>query len=1242
MLRRFIPISFLLCLGSMLGFAQRIETKQNSTAVASTAELRNSAAYFLRTGQYAAAVNSYEQIKAADCTKEDSVHLAEAKLKNRDYAGAEELFLSILQNDSTQPAPVYFYLGDVYRALGNYDKTQAVYNSIMQKFAGDAAVQQDVQQRLRVLSMAKDISSREFKFNVTHWTGHQQPDHVLSLSPFQGSRMIVTGVEAIPYNRNVRLANEMIIGVDTLFVNRMFQIDDNSLVKLPIEPSDVTYNIGSPSWNSDSTKLYYTICSQFEDQNNCAIYYSEKRANNQWSDPIKLNEAINPPGASSKYPFVTTNDAGEEILFFSSNREGGFGGMDLWVSKMAQGSFPVPTNMGKEINTTGDEVTPNFDPYSGILFFSSNGHAGLGQMDVLMVRTNLEGAARIYNLGSPVNSSVDDYFFYLHGPTSRGYLTSNRESSCCDQPYRVDFIIPFYFDKLPDQLVQIGGFEASDAPFNLKSAFQYKKLVYGSTAPGVLILEEESSLIGLATIDGAPAESKNIMLTDHDGKVVGKTVTDTKGNFEFRHLQAGERYGIVLDEKDSGLDVTMSIQDKSGNVKDVVSSDQQAEMFRYKNLDDYAVGVWTLQTEDADFVGQLSGEGKDLNDKMVFLVNGKGEIIDSVRTNANGTFHFRKLDAGDQYAFVLEEGDEDIDINVLVTDQKGNAVARLNNEADREVFKYRNLSDYESGAHSIDVEDATLAGTLSLGEAPASNKKVLLVDHDGKVIDTATSDANGKFQFRELPSKGQYTFVLAEEDEAIKMDVVVVNDKGSQVDSFSSTTNPEAFRYRELSAFESGAFTLPADDLAISGVAMMEDKPASNKEVLVVDKRGNVVDKVKTDENGKFEFRTLPGQEQYSFVLSEDDPAMTVSVVVTDKEGDVVQRINNKSSQEVFAYRNLDDVESGTVQLDAAESTISGTILDDGKPAASKKIYLVNEKGQVIDEANTDEKGEFKFKELPSSGNYSFLMDEKDDQLDVLINIADDKHKSAAAFNSDERKEVFAFRTLDDVRSSVVTISADDATISGMVIADDGNPLSNRKVYLVDEKKKVQQVTATGKGGDFEFRELQAGDHYGFMLDARDTESTIRVLIRDKDGKVLDAFSSDNRAELFGYKARPAHAKPRQTYAAKGGSGNGFRICGTLLDHGLGVSDHTVRLFDKKGNLLGCATTNNRGEFDFGVVSFSKVNSFFLLDECDEFLNLEFEAQNKNGGTVYKFSNKANRELFKYQQQQTYEPQVKI
>jgi hypothetical protein len=343
--------------------------------------------------------------------------------------------------------------------------------------------------------------------------------------------------------------------------------------------------------------------------------------------------------------------------------------------------------------------------------------------------------------------------------------------------------------------------------------------------------------------------------------------------------------------------------------------------------------------------------------------------------------------------------------------------------------------------------------------------------------------------------------------------------------------------------------------------------------------------------------------------------------------------MNSKNSQEVFSYRNLAEVETGKFQLNTGESTISGTILDEGKPVASKKIYLLNEKGQVIDEANTDAKGDFQFKELPSSGDYSFLMDESDKELDIQISISEPNHANAREFDSREKKEAFAFRPLDDVKSSVVTVAADDATMSGIVIAEDGKPLSNRKVYLIDDKGKVQRVATTENNGAFEFKDLKAGRQVAVMMEGSSKQNTIRVLMRDKDGKVLDGFSSDNRASVFRYKR--GHKK------AAVGTGIGVRICGTLLDHGVGVSDHKVILIDRKGRQLGCATTDSRGGFDFGVVSFNKVDCLLLLDECDEFLNLEFEAQNKNGGTLYKFNNKANKELIRYQLLSTYEPQIK-
>ena len=84
MLNRSILISLVFCLASSMGLAQRIGAMQNNKAVPSTAQLRSSALYFFQTGQYAAAVHSYEQIKTGEITTEDSVRLAEAKFKNRD------------------------------------------------------------------------------------------------------------------------------------------------------------------------------------------------------------------------------------------------------------------------------------------------------------------------------------------------------------------------------------------------------------------------------------------------------------------------------------------------------------------------------------------------------------------------------------------------------------------------------------------------------------------------------------------------------------------------------------------------------------------------------------------------------------------------------------------------------------------------------------------------------------------------------------------------------------------------------------------------------------------------------------------------------------------------------------------------------------------------------------------------------------------------------------------------------
>ncbi|WP_317899357.1 OmpA family protein [Aurantibacillus circumpalustris] len=120
------------------------------------------------------------------------------------------------------------------------------------------------------------------------------------------------------------------------------------------------------------------------------------------------------------------------VLYFSSDMEGGKGGMDIYMSKKdSSGSWGAPINLGDKINTAGNEVFP-FVSSNGVLYFSSNGLDGLGGLDIYETQLSLDMPTRVYNMGEPVNSKNDDFSIFLMEDNKYGFISSNRKAGGMD------------------------------------------------------------------------------------------------------------------------------------------------------------------------------------------------------------------------------------------------------------------------------------------------------------------------------------------------------------------------------------------------------------------------------------------------------------------------------------------------------------------------------------------------------------------------------------------------------------------------------------------------------------------------------------------------------------------------------------------------------------------------------------------------------------------------------------------
>ena len=183
-------------------------------------------------------------------------------------------------------------------------------------------------------------------------------------------------------------------------------------------------NEGVGIMNSSFTTLYFTRCpNEDEKQNGCQVYTS-KRTGRFWSKPDLL-KLSNDSSEAIGHPAVSDN---ELIIYFSSNRDGGFGGKDIWVAfrDSKSGSFKRPQNLGPVINTPGDEMFPYLRADT-LLYFSSDGHPGMGGLDIFY--TGIDSAGKWgepVNMRAPVNSRANDFSIIFHPEEERGYFSSDR------------------------------------------------------------------------------------------------------------------------------------------------------------------------------------------------------------------------------------------------------------------------------------------------------------------------------------------------------------------------------------------------------------------------------------------------------------------------------------------------------------------------------------------------------------------------------------------------------------------------------------------------------------------------------------------------------------------------------------------------------------------------------------------------------------------------------------------------
>ena len=211
--------------------------------------------------------------------------------------------------------------------------------------------------------------------------------------------------------------------------NNLFLVkqDEKGAWLAPVELEDevnTEYDEGTPSFSPDGNTMYYTYCAQDPEGPRTAEIYISTRSSAKWGKGTRAN-IVKDSVTALGHPSISPDG---KYLYFVSDAVGGYGGKDLFRARVVGSDFGPMENLGPDINTPGDEMFP-YVRDSVTLYFASDGHPGMGGLDIFKATLDSTGKWNVENMKAPINSSGDDFGITFAGNKESGFFSSNRNDA---------------------------------------------------------------------------------------------------------------------------------------------------------------------------------------------------------------------------------------------------------------------------------------------------------------------------------------------------------------------------------------------------------------------------------------------------------------------------------------------------------------------------------------------------------------------------------------------------------------------------------------------------------------------------------------------------------------------------------------------------------------------------------------------------------------------------------------------
>ena len=698
----------------------------------SFAQLKKANKYY-NNFEYVKAIRLYKKVIKKSNSTEALEKIAHSCLQIKNYSSAEKYYEQLVKKENSSSIN-HFYYGLVLKNTSKIDEAKEQFKIYLTKMPNDKVAQLS-------LKSCDDIKL---------WISQRKQ---YEIKPVENINSIYSDFSPVFYNDLLVFVSERtkdMVNYNTYswnkrsFLNVYYtpikRIKDSVVFTKKIHSFSSTINTnnhdGPVCFNTEKNTMYITRVNNIINKKDTGfvtrpqLYSSSLKKEKEWGPaiPFKYNNL----SYSFGHPSISVDG---KRLYFSSNMPGGKGGMDLYVCKKEGEDWGLPENLGDEVNTSLDELFP-YIRTDDVLFFSSNGHSGFGGLDIFSASINKDKYSGVKNLGAILNSYTDDFGIVYNQDNITGYFSSDRS----------------------------GGKGNDDI-------YSFVTLNNSIKVQGRILFNKNVN---------DPVKNVDVLLLTEDGKVINAMPTDEKGFFKFENLDPDVKYMVRMDEDEpmfAGKKKLYMVDDK-GNFVRVTVVDQKGNRFTFKNLPVDVNQLPDLGIEDdVSIAGNiLFGENpsKPLTNTKINLVNDRGLVVQTTKTNAFGAFVFAHLPNDENFMIKVDETNVNLAVGtkIRITNKNGKQLQSTQVGTNGK-FKFSFLANDKNGLALMIVEDAELrfdfkGKLVSEKQIPLSNSTVNLINEKGEVLQSTRTDNTGAIKFSNISYAQDILITIDENDSLFK------------------------------------------------------------------------------------------------------------------------------------------------------------------------------------------------------------------------------------------------------------------------------------------------------------------------------------------------------------------------------------------------------------------------------------------------------------------------------------------